>query len=131
MHEHHIVIGEAARLPVRCRVTLPPAGDRPNSGDPEVAGAWSIERKAEDYGPLVAAWRGQRGRSMERKAVNSSNVLSYGYDPNSEILEVEFRTGIYEYLNVPQVMYDRLEEAESKGNFINTQIKPAYACNKL
>lgn len=28
---------------------------------------------------------------MERQAVSSSNLVSVGYDPNNEILEIEFR----------------------------------------
>ena len=35
-----IVVGEAARLPIRCRITLPAEGNRPNSEDPEVAKRW-------------------------------------------------------------------------------------------
>jgi uncharacterized protein len=54
-----IVIGEAARLPVRCRVTLPQEGDRPESGDPPVASAWSAKQTKGDYETLVAAWRSQ------------------------------------------------------------------------
>lgn len=57
-----IVIGEAARLPVRCRVTLPQERDRPDSGDPLVASAWSAPRTKGDYHALVAAWRSQNTR---------------------------------------------------------------------
>lgn len=54
-----IVIGEAARLPVRCRVTLPRETDRPDSGDPHVAASWSAKQAKGDYDTLVAAWRSQ------------------------------------------------------------------------
>jgi uncharacterized protein len=54
-----IIIGEAARLPVRCRVTLPREGERPESGDPEVASSWSQKPSKGDYETLVAAWRSQ------------------------------------------------------------------------
>lgn len=54
-----VVIGEAAKLPVRCRMTLPPEGERPSSADPEVASAWAKARGAEDYGRVSAAWRSQ------------------------------------------------------------------------
>ncbi len=57
-----IIIGEAARLPVRCRVTLPPTDARPQSGDPRVASAWAKARTAGDYDRLVAAWRSQNPR---------------------------------------------------------------------
>lgn len=68
---------------------------------------------------------------MEREPVNSSNLVSVGYDPSSETLEVEFKGGVYEYYNVPQFMYDRLMEAGSIGTFFNAEIKNNYACAKL
>jgi DNA helicase HerA-like ATPase len=55
-----IIAGEAARLPVRCRVTLPAEEHQPRSTDPEVTKAWSQRRKAEGYDRVVASWRGQR-----------------------------------------------------------------------
>ena len=54
-----VITGEAARLPVRCRVTLPPAGQRPDSEDPMVAINWRKPRTPEDYSGLVASWRAQ------------------------------------------------------------------------
>ena len=67
---------------------------------------------------------------MERDTVSSSNLASVGYDPGSETLEVEFlKSGrVYQYLNVPQFMYDRLMEAPSVGVFFNAEIKDSYAC---
>jgi hypothetical protein len=57
-----IIIGEAARLPVRCRVTLPPLNERPQSGDPPVAATWAAPRAPGNYKQLVAAWRSQNPR---------------------------------------------------------------------
>jgi len=68
---------------------------------------------------------------MEREPVNSSNLVSVGYDPNSETLEVEFKGGVYEYYNVPQFMFDRLMQAGSVGTFFNAEIKNSYACAKV
>jgi DNA helicase HerA-like ATPase len=55
-----IIAGEAARLPVRCRVTLPADEHQPRSNDPEVTKAWSQRRQAEGYDRVVASWRAQR-----------------------------------------------------------------------
>lgn len=55
-----IVAGEAARLPVRCRVTLPAPEQRPKSSDPKVSEAWATKRIAEGYDRVVASWRAQR-----------------------------------------------------------------------
>jgi hypothetical protein len=54
-----IITGEAAKLPIRCRVTLPPPSERPSSEDPPVASAWSAARTPDDYGGVVATWRAQ------------------------------------------------------------------------
>ncbi|WP_372056125.1 ATP-binding protein [Tistrella mobilis] len=54
-----IIMGEAARLPIRCRINLPRAGERPNSEDPKVSEVWARPRGDEDYERLAAAWRSQ------------------------------------------------------------------------
>ena len=54
-----IIMGEAAKLPIRCRITLPSETERPSSGDPPVSEAWRRPRTAEDYVRLTAAWRSQ------------------------------------------------------------------------
>ncbi|RWQ52185.1 MAG: DUF853 family protein [Mesorhizobium sp.] len=54
-----IITGEAARLPVRCRIALPPADSRPNSEDPQVAASWRKARSPEEYESMVASWRAQ------------------------------------------------------------------------
>lgn len=61
-----IIVGEAAQLPVRCRVVLPEERARPNSLDPNVVNSWVSERGEEDYKEMVAAWRAQ-GRVSEPK----------------------------------------------------------------
>ena len=55
-----IIVGEAARLPVRCRITLPAAEHLPRSMDPQVSIAWRTKRVAEGYDRVVASWRAQR-----------------------------------------------------------------------
>ncbi|MEX2553185.1 MAG: ATP-binding protein [Actinomycetota bacterium] len=54
-----IVTGEAATLPLRCRITLPGEGHRPESEDPDVAQQWGLTRRAESYERVVASWREQ------------------------------------------------------------------------
>jgi hypothetical protein len=64
---------------------------------------------------------------MDRQAVSSSNLVSVGYDPGSETLEVEFTSGtIYRYLNVPSFEHERLMAANSHGIYFNTNIKDRY-----
>ena len=51
--------GEAAKLPMRCRVTLPAKEHRPRSEDPEVSSKWRLKRRDERYQRVVASWRSQ------------------------------------------------------------------------
>jgi hypothetical protein len=57
-----IIAGEAAKLPIRCRITLPPADARPSSEDPLVAQAWAKKWAKGDYDRVAAAWRAQNPR---------------------------------------------------------------------
>ena len=59
-----IVMGEAAKLPMRCRITLPPEERLPQSIDPEVSSQCSIPRRREGYDRVVASWRAQRSRAV-------------------------------------------------------------------
>lgn len=54
-----VITGEAAKLPVRCRITLPEEGKRPASEDPLVSQSWSKQRGKENYAALAATWRSQ------------------------------------------------------------------------
>jgi DNA helicase HerA-like ATPase len=57
-----VIIGEAARLPIRCRVTLPGDKYRPSSSDPLVSATWSKPNSGGDYKKLAATWRAQDPR---------------------------------------------------------------------
>lgn len=50
-----------------------------------------------------------------------------GYAAGDMILEIEFRSGAtYRYSGVPSHVYERLMAAESKGRFINANIRDRY-----
>ncbi|MCC8565421.1 ATP-binding protein [Xanthomonas citri] len=59
-----IITGEAARLPVRCRIALPRQEHLPRSNDPKVTQAWSSRRSAEGYDRVVASWRSQQTNAV-------------------------------------------------------------------
>lgn len=144
-----IITGEAARLPIRCRITLPDEKNRPNSEDPEVANRWQSARLVESYERIAASWRSQNPKwttlrvlrtrlipeeiqRMEREMVDSSTVLSIGYEPDSNTLEVEFKNGsLYQYYNVPEDIYQQIMASDSKGKFLHVYVKPAYPCAKV
>ena len=64
-----IVMGEATKLPMRYRVTLPAKPHQPNSLDPEVSKNWALERKLEEgYDKMVASWRAQESRTPAQES---------------------------------------------------------------
>ncbi len=64
---------------------------------------------------------------MNRIPVESSNIMSIGYDQVTQTLEVEFHKGrIYQYFDVPQAVYEEFICAGSKGAYLATQIKGYY-----
>ena len=71
---------------------------------------------------------------MERKAVQSSNLKSVGYDITTKILEVEFLDGsIYQYSRVPLNIYEGLINAVSKGKYFWKNIRDncLYGCQQV
>jgi len=64
---------------------------------------------------------------MKREDVDSSMIVSVGYDAEERILEVEFDGGkIYQYFDVPQEEYAGLMDAESKGQYMLGNIIDMY-----
>jgi hypothetical protein len=61
---------------------------------------------------------------VDRKTVNSSELASIGYDPVSQVLEVEFATGgVYQYREVPAGVHSALMNAASHGKYFNQYVK--------
>jgi hypothetical protein len=57
----------------------------------------------------------------------SSNVLKFGYDEEFNKLMVEFKNGnMYEYFDVPVLIYESMKSASSKGKFLAQEIKGNY-----
>ena len=69
---------------------------------------------------------------MERNVVKSSNIKSVGYDEETEILEVEFKSGgLYQYKDVPKGIYDDFMSHESHGKYLAESIKNVYKFEKI
>ena len=67
---------------------------------------------------------------MELKKVKSSNIESVGYE--NENLYIQYQSGtIYKYKNVPKVIYESLIDSDSKGRFMNSEIKNKYLFERL
>jgi len=57
----------------------------------------------------------------------SSNVVGFRYDEASQTLTVEFNGGSrYNYYDVPQHVFEGMKSADSKGKYLNTEIKGVY-----
>lgn len=69
---------------------------------------------------------------MNRTPVDSSCVVSIGYDVESMTLEIEFIKGtVYQYFDVPEAIYQELMVAESIGRYLNNNIKDNYRVAQL
>lgn len=59
--------------------------------------------------------------------VESSNIAAVGYDPETQVLDIEFNTGDrYSYDDVPKSTYDELMRASSVGRYFAANIKGRY-----
>ena len=58
---------------------------------------------------------------------NSSNIARYAYELESYVLSVEFiNGGTYNYFDVPETVFEQMQAAPSKGQFLAQQIKGSY-----
>ncbi len=67
-----------------------------------------------------------------RIPVDSSNLASVGFDPFSNLLEIEFRSGrIYQYFNVPVSIHAGLMTANSHGTYFARYIRGRYRFRRI
>jgi hypothetical protein len=58
----------------------------------------------------------------------SSVIRAYHYEPAKRRLQVVFHSGRrYSYFAVPPEVYERLQQARSKGEFFNTAIRDHFS----
>jgi len=69
---------------------------------------------------------------MDRIPVQSSTLVSVGYDVSTSTLEIEFRNNsLFQYFGVPTEVYETLMASGSKGSYFHHNIKNAYPCSKI
>ena len=61
--------------------------------------------------------------------VQSSNIISVGHDGTN--LYVNYKSGTYKYENVDKSVYESLISSESKGRFMNENIKGKYTYTRV
>jgi hypothetical protein len=64
---------------------------------------------------------------MRRAPLPSKAVISAGYDPDTQLLELEFQGGrVYRYRGVPEGVYAFLLRTPSKGGYVSRIIDGQY-----
>lgn len=67
---------------------------------------------------------------MNMIPVTSSTIKSVGYQDDD--LYIEYQSGqTYKYSKVPRTLYENLLQAESKGKYLNTEIKNKFIYEKI
>ncbi|MDJ0708511.1 MAG: KTSC domain-containing protein [Leptolyngbyaceae cyanobacterium MO_188.B28] len=65
------------------------------------------------------------------KAVDSSLANSIGYDPEHNVLQLEFNNGaVYQYEDVNEETWEALQSSYSVGKFYNREIKGSYRSHR-
>jgi hypothetical protein len=58
---------------------------------------------------------------------DSSTIARFRYASETRVLMVEFKNGgRYDYFDVPEIVFERMKTAPSKGQFLAQNIKNAY-----
>jgi hypothetical protein len=63
--------------------------------------------------------------------VESSNIISVGYDETTSSMYVKYPSGIYKYDDVDKSVYESLLTSTSKGRFMNENIKGQYNYSRV
>lgn len=67
--------------------------------------------------------------AIDRVPVSSSMIKSAGWQ--DKILELEFKSGVYQYIDVPKQIYEDLIHASSIGRYLNQNIKGKFTSRKI
>jgi len=66
---------------------------------------------------------------MQSQEVESSVIGAVGY---SRVLEIRFESGrIYQYYDVPEIVYEGMLSAESKGQYFNRHIRGKFPYQEI
>jgi lysyl-tRNA synthetase, class II len=69
---------------------------------------------------------------LKHQKVKSSSIVSIARDKEKKLLQVKFTDGsTHEFEGVPDIVFYKLNNAPSVGNFFNSYIKNRYKNRKL
>jgi hypothetical protein len=58
---------------------------------------------------------------------DSSTIAGFGYKKDVQVLTVEFQNGgRYNYYDVPEVLFEQMKAAPSKGQFLAQNVRNVY-----
>ncbi len=64
---------------------------------------------------------------MDRESVQSSMIISIGYDPETSTLELEFNSGaVWQYYDVPESVFHDMRNSGSLGKYFHANIRGQY-----
>lgn len=73
-----------------------------------------------------------RKPEMNYNPVDSTALRVVGYDPASQVLEIEFSSGgVYQYFDVPETIYAELMDAPSHGQYFQSHIRDVYRYQRM
>ena len=65
---------------------------------------------------------------MKRTAIISKEILSVGYDAETQVLEIEFNDkSVYQFVRVTAEVYASFMRTEAKQEYFDTEIRDKYA----
>ena len=65
---------------------------------------------------------------MDWTPLASSNLAMCSYDAGERVLQIRFRSGrTYSYKDVPEDTYEGLKQADSPGQYFNSNIKGVFS----
>jgi KTSC domain len=69
---------------------------------------------------------------MQRTLFTSNAIAGAGYDSETLRLDIEFRDGAaYRYNGVPSAIWAKLLQSESKGRYLNAEIRGRFECARI
>lgn len=70
---------------------------------------------------------------MDRTYIESSALLSIGYDTSTSTLEIEFKNShqVWQYYDVPEYIWYEFCDAPSAGKYFNSNIRNQYSGSRV
>lgn len=68
---------------------------------------------------------------MQTTKVNSSTIIAIGFDEKQNLLQVQFKSGTYQYHDVKKEIYTAFLASDSKGKYLFKNIRGSYRFERI